>query len=114
MPLSDITAWIPTGLSATGILVFLITGFARGWLYTRSQVDKQAAQYEDRIKESREVAEARIASINAERLEWKEIAMASIDANRKSAPTLDALLDGQQTMKQLLQGFRDRTAEGGS
>lgn len=114
MPVTDIAAWIPVGLSLTGILGFLITGFAKGFLYTRHQVDKMANQYEDRLKELRETAEARIVAVNSERLEWKDIAMGAIDANRKSAPTLDALLDGQATMKVLLESFRERAAEGGS
>lgn len=114
MPVSDIQTWIPVGVGLTSILGFLILGFAKGFLYTRHQVDKMASQYEDRLRELRETAEARLVAVNSERLEWKDIAMGAIDANRKSAPTLDALLDGQATMKVLLESFRQRPTEGGS
>lgn len=87
--------WIvPTG-GLGGILAFLTTALVRGWLSTKTHVDRISRQYEEEIKR-----------LDGERLEWREIALKGIDVNSKTAPTLNAVLEGQEAIKSLLLAFR--------
>lgn len=92
MPIPD---WILPSTGLGGVLAFLITGFAKGWLYTSKQVDKMAQQYEDEIKR-----------LDGERVEWKDIAMAGIHVTAQTAPALNALVEGQHTIKGVLEAIR--------
>jgi hypothetical protein len=94
---SGIPEWIvPTG-GIGSILASLIAGFAKGFLWTRPQVDKLIAS-----------RDAEIERLDKERLEWKEMALESIHVLRGTNTTMDSVLAGQQAMRGLLEALRSK------
>lgn len=94
--------WVIPTTSTLGILASLITGFAKGWLWTKTQVDRVVESYEDKAK-----------LLDAERLEWKALAMESLGVVREVNTTMDAVLQGLAAQRSLLEALRDTKAGAG-
>jgi len=91
------TDWIVPSASAASILVFLITGFAKGWLLTSTQVERLMKAHEEEH-----------ARLDKERLECKVLALESLQNHRELTPVLDAVVQGLHTQKDLLIAIKDK------
>ena len=89
--------WIIPTTGIGGILASLIAGFSRGFLWTRPQVDKLVA-----------AKDAEIDRLDAERLEWKEMALESLGVIRGINPSMDSVIQGQLAIKGLLEALRNK------
>lgn len=94
MPFPD---WVLPGAGVTSILVFLITGFAKGWLLTSTQVERLMKAHNDEHQR-----------LDAERLEWKQLALTLLQDRKEVGPVLDAVLQSLNAQRGLLTAIKDK------
>lgn len=98
---------IPTGGIGT-ILASLIAGFARGFLWTRPQVDKLMSAKDAYVADIIAAKDAELKRLDAERLEWKAFGLESLGIIKAVNPTMDTVLQGQIAIKGLLEALRNK------
>lgn len=105
MPFPD---WIIPTSGVTGILASLIVGFAKGFLWTRPQVERLVAKQDAYAEDIVRTKDAEIDRLNKERLEWKAMALESIGVLRGINPAMDSVVAGQAAIKGLLEALRNK------
>lgn len=114
--------WLPAGGGVLSVLTFLLIGFAKGWIWTKPQVDRLMSandreianlkeRYETHIGRTISLLEGRINDSLTREREWHEIGTKALDVNREFANQMDAVVESQRTLISII-GTARRSIEG--
>lgn len=111
---AELAGWLPQAVGVTAILGFLILGFAKGFIWTRSQVEELRTAFRAHIMTIETGANGRVADAlqrEASALEreksWQKVAETTLDTNEVLTKQIEALLGTQKVLQQMATGSRE-------